>query len=69
MTQLSGQIVKVTGGGGPYAYVIYTDTFPNKVVSGIASLGVAMNGVRDDIAALIPAGEVVEKVVINATSR
>jgi len=67
VANLTAVVAKVNT-GGPYTYTIFRDGLGEKVVTGINSVAAAFNGARDDLSALIPAGEEVERVSITAST-
>ncbi len=52
---------------GPYSYTLVKDGVGQKTVNNLTTVAAAMNGIRDDIGALL-AGESVERINIIAQS-
>lgn len=66
-------IQKVTT-NGPYSYVVYSKDINTglqtgiKAVTAIASISAALDGVKADLGALIPAGETAANVTVHMTT-
>ena len=66
MATYNANVLKVVT-NGPYSYSLLKDGVGQKVVNNIATVAAAMNGIRDDIGALL-AGETVDRINMTVTS-
>ena len=66
MANFNIRIIKVVT-GGPYAYEIFKDGVGQKSAIGLATISLAMDGVKTDVAGML-GGETVQVIGMNVSS-